>query len=332
MTTPPQNNGPDNNFPGGPPMVKIDGAAVRRIREQNGLTQLYVATVVQVTTDTISRWENRRYPSIKKENADKLAEALGVELAELQERQEETPPPGGSATATVEAEPVLTETLPPVPFPAPMRRRSWRLALALLAAAAMITAAWYGLANRPEPLPLVTATRILPPHVPPGQDFPVLLRVSSPPPNSFALIVRENLPPACRLTGASPTATAPAGRAGQITWVSRLEGEERLFAYRLTSPTTARQGADLRFQGQVVAGGRGETPSSFTGATQLTVAPYHWADLNSDNRIDDEEILWVYDLFGVLEGFDDLRDEVDLIWTAGGYRWDGKMQKYLVAP
>ena len=52
-------------LPGGIQMVKIDGARVRRLREQKGLTQLYVATAVQVTTDTISRWENKRYPSIK---------------------------------------------------------------------------------------------------------------------------------------------------------------------------------------------------------------------------------------------------------------------------
>lgn len=328
MTNPNQNNGPDNNFPGGPPMVKIDGAAVRRIREENGLTQLYVATVVQVTTDTISRWENRRYPSIKKENAEKLAEALGVKLVELLERDESLLPET-TAPAMVDSEPTLSPP-PPAPSPAPVRRWSWRLALVLLAAAILASAVWYGLAGRQEPLP-VTATRIIPTHVPPGQDFPVLLRVSSPPPASFALIIRENIPPGCRLTGATPAATGPTGRAGQITWVSRLEGGERLFAYRLTCPTTARPGTGLRFQGQVVAGGRGETTSAVTGTEQMVVAPYHWADRNGDNRIDDEEILWVYDLFGALEGFDDLRDEVDMIWTAGGYDWDAISGHYKLA-
>ena len=68
---------------GGIPMVNIDGARIRRIREEKGLTQLYVATVVGVTTDTISRWENRRYPNIKKENAVKLAEALETRMADI---------------------------------------------------------------------------------------------------------------------------------------------------------------------------------------------------------------------------------------------------------
>ncbi len=327
MTNPSTNNGPDNLL-GGPPMVKIDGAAIRRIREANGLTQLYVATVVQVTTDTISRWENRRYPSIKKENAEKLAEALGVELSELLEREGDPPGSEGCTPATVEAEPELSQ--PPTPAAlAPVRRSAWRLALILPAAAILVAGIWFILAGRPEPLP-VTATRVLPAHIPPGQDFPVLLKVSSPPPASFALIIRENLPPGCRLINATPAATAPTGRAGQITWVSRLEGGERLFAYRLTSPTTAKPGSALRFQGQVVAGGRSETPTSISGPEQLGIALYHWADRNGDNRIDDEEILWVYDLFGTLEGFDDLRDEVDRIWTAGWYSWDATTGHYRV--
>ncbi len=66
-------------------MVKIDGAKVKLLREKQGLTQLYIATAVQVTTDTISRWENKRYPSIKKENGLNLAEALGVDLEYLLE-------------------------------------------------------------------------------------------------------------------------------------------------------------------------------------------------------------------------------------------------------
>ena len=63
--------------------VQIDGDAIRSIREEKGLTQLYLATVVGVTTDTISRWENRKYPSIKFENAEKLAQALEVDLEDI---------------------------------------------------------------------------------------------------------------------------------------------------------------------------------------------------------------------------------------------------------
>ena len=74
-------------------MVKIDGSKVKTLRESKGLTQLYIATVVEVTTDTISRWENKRYPSIKEENALKLAEALEVSLEDILEKEDEVPKP-----------------------------------------------------------------------------------------------------------------------------------------------------------------------------------------------------------------------------------------------
>ena len=83
----------EQNYPAGPAMVKIDGTRVRAIREQKGLTQLYVATVVEVTTDTVSRWENKRYPTIKKENGLKLAEALEVELSEILDSGDQEAPP-----------------------------------------------------------------------------------------------------------------------------------------------------------------------------------------------------------------------------------------------
>ena len=62
--------------------VCLDGGEVKRQRELHGLTQLYVSKVVGVTTDTISRWENNRYPTIRRENAINLADALETAGAE----------------------------------------------------------------------------------------------------------------------------------------------------------------------------------------------------------------------------------------------------------
>ena len=61
----------------------LDASEIRRVRESQQLTQLYVSKVVGVTTDTISRWENNRYPTIRRENALKLAEALEVPLEDI---------------------------------------------------------------------------------------------------------------------------------------------------------------------------------------------------------------------------------------------------------
>jgi transcriptional regulator with XRE-family HTH domain len=319
----------NTNYPaGGPPMVRIDGAKARRIREQNGLTQLYVATVVQVTTDTISRWENRRYPTIKKENADKLAEALGVTLEDLLE--EETAAASGEAELPT-VEPELAVPAPTSPS-SPTASRPWLLRL-LIGLVLLLSGGWLGwylfqaaVMNSPE----IGAVRILPDHVPPGQSFPVLIRIEAGSEAPFALIVRENLPSGCRILTANPQPTAAAGQEGQLKWVTRLERGMKFFSYLLVSPETATTGRSLSFQGQVLAGGRGEKAIPIAGGAQLEIGRHHWADINGDNRIDDEEILVVYDHFGEVEGFSGLRDEVDTIWAAGGYRWDEASRKYLL--
>ena len=44
----------------------IDGKKLRLFRERQKLTQLYLATSVEVTTETISRWENNKHPTFKR--------------------------------------------------------------------------------------------------------------------------------------------------------------------------------------------------------------------------------------------------------------------------
>jgi Predicted transcriptional regulators len=152
--------------------VDINGNKIRLIREQKGLTQLYLATVVGVTTDTISRWENRRYPSIKLENAKKLAEALEVSLEELLEMEADREPDaeiGGEEAAADKAVSSLAGRIG-VPWP---RGRWWILAgagvliVAALAWAVIVT-------NRSG----MEAVRIMPAHTAPNLSFPVLIRIT----------------------------------------------------------------------------------------------------------------------------------------------------------
>ncbi len=49
-----------------------------------------------------------------------------------------------------------------------------------------------------------------------------------------------------------------------------------------------------------------------------------------DNRIDDEEVLAVYDLYSEIQGLAIDRDLIDEIWASGGYRWDAKGGRYEV--
>src|SRR5512138_2808817 len=63
--------------------LRLHGDVIRQLRESRGLTQLYVAEVVGVTVDTVSRWENNRTSTVKRDNAQALARALEVELDDI---------------------------------------------------------------------------------------------------------------------------------------------------------------------------------------------------------------------------------------------------------
>jgi transcriptional regulator with XRE-family HTH domain len=305
------------------PMVLIDGAKVKELREKQGLTQLYMATAVGVTTETISRWENRRYPSIKGDNADKLAEALGVAVIDILETPSEE-------TALAAPEEPRPSAVPVKPTLSPKLKRHLSVILMVaLVVVVMQVARYFSQSSRPTVT--VGASRILPPHVPAGQQFPVLIRVEASEPVSFSLLLKENLPPGCEPIMAVPELTSIGKTSGQVKWVSRLEGDKQVFAYLIKAPLVPEQ-TTLVFNGRILAGPmRGSSPAT-GGDERLLIANYHWADHNRDNRIDDEEILIVYDLFGDIEGFAFNRDLVDEIWASAGYRWDSKTGSYEVLP
>lgn len=305
------------------PMVLIDGAKVKELREKQGLTQLYMATVVGVTTETISRWENRRYPSIKGDNAEKLAEALGVTVAEILEARSEELAPAAP-------EELIPSSLPVKPTLSPKLKRHLSVILLVALVVVGLQVARY-FSRSSQPTVTVSASRTLPPHVPGGQQFPVLIRVASSEPVSFSLLLKENLPPGCEPIMAVPGFTSVGKTSGQVKWVSRLEGDKQVFAYLVKAPRVPEQ-TTLVFNGRILAGSMSGTSPATGSDERLQIANYHWADHNRDNRIDDEEILIVYDLFGDIEGFDFNRDLVDVIWASSGYSWNSQAGRYEVLP
>ena len=312
-------NGNDQN---NNPMIRIDGAKAREIREKKGLTQLYVATAVGVTTDTISRWENRRYPSIKAENGEKLAEALEVELTDILECQEVvSDSPIDDATAS-----------PPVPGPPKMPPRLKRHLSVISLVLLLLIALQVGRYILEDETPVVTvaALRILPGHVPPGQQFPVLVTVEASEEVSISLLASEALPSGCRVISAVPDLTSVGKENGMFKWVSRLEGKSRIFAYLLKSPEN-QENTEIRFKGKVLAGRQLSSSPEIDGDQSLRIGNFHWADQNSDSMIDDEEVLAVYDLYSEIQGLDIDRDLIDEIWASGGYRWDQQGGRYEVS-
>jgi transcriptional regulator with XRE-family HTH domain len=311
--------------PPGPPMVKIDGGKVRTLREALGLTQLYVATAVGVTTDTISRWENRRYPTIKKENALKLADALEAPLSEILEAEE-----------PVEEE--TDEAAPGEPLDIPIqpelgrRDRSSRwvlLRVAGLIAVLVILAAGLWRLFSDGQAPEVWVFRLLPPHAAPGQQFPVAIRVETDTPNPITLILKETLPPGCAPIRAEPPFTAVNNTDRDLKWIGQSGGPSTCFSYLARIDPDVRIGQRIEFEGTVtVRKGRGIT-MPVSGPHILEVKHLHWADRNGDMIIDDEEILTVYDqLNGIHLDFD--MKEIEAIWAGNGYRWDENRKTFVV--
>jgi hypothetical protein len=65
-----------------------------------------------------------------------------------------------------------------------------------------------------------------------------------------------------------------------------------------------------------------------SGTDALQASPFHWADSNSDGRIDDEELLSVYETYGGIEGLHFGRKQIEDIWAAKGYRWNPETRSY----
>ncbi|HIJ91048.1 MAG: helix-turn-helix domain-containing protein [Desulfobulbaceae bacterium] len=330
---------------GGIPMVNIDGARIRRIREEKGLTQLYVATVVGVTTDTISRWENRRYPNIKKENALKLAEALEIQLADIIDHGPPTTPPT-EAPSLLSGEPSKQEAPEPQPAgqeqaipleataPPTAIRANHRLAsrpVVLFGAFLLLTLSclalfWWSTANDGENQ--VAAVRTLPAHATPGITFPVVIEVTTTSSRSFSLILKETLPPDCIPAQGKPQFVSQASDPPILKWIGKITGEHTVYCYLAKLRPEAKMDTVHQFTGGVTVRSDDNPSIPVSGTDSLQVSPFHWADSNSDGRIDDEELLSVYETYGGIEGLHFGKKLIEEIWASKGYRFNPETRSY----
>lgn len=308
---------------GGPPMVRIDGDKVRKFRESLELTQLYLATAVGVTTDTISRWENRRYPTIKKENALKLAEALEVSLEEILEDHEIESQDEGLKEKQQETDEADESRLPKIFTIRPL------LVLTLICVV-IISGAWWSFFGHQKIN--ITAHRFLPPHVAPGLPFPVIISVETDHVGSFSLILRESVPRECIPIEADPAFTAIDEKTGDLKWIYQTDMQKITFCYLVTINPGTRLGKKLQFEGTVTVRKGRSTTTPIKGPNTLRLSPLHWADANGDEKIDDEEILTVYDELGKMKDINFGIEQIEDIWSGNGYRWDEKTKKFIIMP
>lgn len=290
--------------------LKIDGEAIRRLREEQGLTQLYVAKVVGVTSDTISRWENNRYPSIKALNAQRLAQALEVELDAIVQQS-------------------LNEDTAEVHDLPSSARLTWvKLVLSgvgILVVVAALTVVWKLLA---VPSPDVRAERLLPSYAAPGTEVPVKLTFTG---SAARIVVREQIPAEWELVAAIPEPDSFDDASGLMRWILEV-GQEPVSIHYLTRvaeqvPLHSMQ----KFSGELVL--RSEVPehgrTGMVGANQLVIEQVHWADLNADNRIDDDEML---DASYLAESAGSLSlgmEKLEKLWMAEHYYWDPDVKDFV---
>ncbi len=294
-------------------MVKVDGSKIKHLREEQGLTQLYLATAVHVTTDTISRWENKRYPSIKKENGLKLAEALNVPLEALME-EDEVVEPSPIPPATI-----LDPPKPPTGSTQSRIKKIWPLLiLTLTLFCVVVLFAWYSLYSSPELT--ITAERNAPEHCIAGQPFPVMIRITGAPEDKpTAIIIRENLPANATVVKISPEVAAGGMKRDMIKWLKKIH-EAATFAYVIR--VTGGEGDKVGFYGTAAISGESGLPPPIGGSSITNIGQFHWADGDKDNIISDSEILAVHDRYNEIEGIDVDIDTIEEIWLGSGYKWN----------
>jgi len=293
-------------------MVKIDGSKIKRLREEQGLTQFYLATAVHVTTDTISRWENKRYPSIKKENGIKLAEALNVQLEDILEKDEAAALPSSPPPTIVDLAPTTNDN----------KSRSQKLRpllfLSLILFCIVVAFTWYSLNSSLE-VPL-TAERNAPEHCIAGQPFPVMIRITGTPEDKqTAIIIRENLPANATVIKISPEVAGGGKKKDMIKWLKKITGTTT-FAYVISVPGA--EDDKIGFYGTAAVSSDSGSPPAIGGSSTTSIGQYHWADGDKDNTISDSEILAVHDRYNEIAGIDVDIATIEKIWLSSGYKWN----------
>lgn len=288
--------------------VILDGKKLRQLREERRLTQLYLATAVAVTIETISRWENKAAPSIRLENARRLAAALQVPIDVLLAREGNAEDIGEQPAAP---QPVTQKRLPNTLFP---------YACAIALGCCVLALFWYGPGSRTT-APAPQAHRLLPRHTLPGDPFPVVLQVQDGG-DGGSLMLREQLPAGTTLLHSSPPCVGTGQDLRQLKWISPANGQKRRSFLYVVQPVPQAAGWQYHFAGSLVTGDRSSRPGTTQGEDTLTVQDCHWADENCDHVIDDYEMLSVFDLLpqGQDVGLD--LETIKAIWAGQGYSWN----------
>ncbi len=294
------------SIPRRPVSVAIDGDRVRQIREEKELTQLYIAEVIGVSVDTVSRWENKRTQAIRADNVRALAAALDVPVEDItlaKNTQEAVPPGKGRHRALL----------------AP-------LTVAVLMAGAVGGWHWHGAS------PELVALRRLPAYTAPGTAVPVVVRARVVAGEVGRMVLREQLPPGWQFVGASPAPDQGPDASGRLRWIVPVNGGRATVAYVVRAPAGAPESSAHRFTGEVVTAGKEGRNVAVRGEERIDLEYIYWADEDGDFQVGDGEVL---DALERLETVPDLGvDTGDLraLWGADEYEWDREKGEFRALP
>ena len=299
------------NHNSGMAMIRISGEKLRSLREQQELTQLYLATAVEVTTETISRWERAGTPNIKKENGQKLAMALQIELEEL--------------LADAPSAPDDEQKKKP---PVTQRPKKSKIPLRLVLFIGIASALFF--VFRPHPGEEDTnlySLRTMPSHAVPGQIFPVRIQVGKPGEGSASFLVKESVPEGCEIVAVSPEPTVQNSQL--LKWINR-EGGSSYFTY--AARIMGEKQREIRFSGTLKVGQSTTGEIAIQGNDIIQLLSYHWADRDKDNSISDEEMLAVYDDFPGMENLPVDIELVEEMWMGTKYIWNPSKKEFVISP
>ncbi len=299
----------------------LDGTRIRRIREEKSFTQLYVAKVVGVTSDTISRWENNRYPSVKRQNALLLAQALETDLENILRTDASDEP----CEMLVE-EPCGQGTGPDAESSGDGALRSRvsskviRHVLFIFVLSCILLALFkYSSTDTSTVAFEAQAQRHLSSYAAPSAVVPVRIRLRTE--GQFkGFVLKESFPRGWKLVQSSPAPSSLDNEHGMVRWIIRPGQIPPLISYVLAVPAQAAFDSQGHFEGRVTVTGGGR--DTIAGDSSLMVLDRHWADDNGDYVIDDVEVLKSYEALEEMSGIHLDWDVIVAIWDAGSYLYD----------
>ncbi len=301
--------------------VKIDGNRIRQLREEKELTQLYLATVVGVTTDTISRWENGRYSSIKIENGRKLAAALETPIEELLQAQDGTTKeiPRADKSKVHPGKISTDEEIRLLPL-----GRIKQIAMGFCVLSLLALVLYFSLKiNRTTLSRSVQASRITPTHTAPGISFPVIIMLRGNAEADHPVLIREKLIGAAEASGWPQNSDNKQFKKSP-RWIGKLDNGEARFQYMVHPAKHINHGEEILFSGETFIREEQQEGRVINGKGHIQIAPFHWADTNRDNSISDNEILLAYETYSTPDENSLYFTLIEEIWLAGKYKWNEK--------